>query len=133
MRGEYTLRRNVCCKAIEKSLPKEVIDFTVPAAGMFFWIQIKVPSGMQVGDSKSGSEGGNGERRFVRLGERIFEKCIEEGVLLVPGDVFKAEEDKGDSGIFFRGTFAAVPLDELEIGIQRFGKALREIFDLPSQ
>jgi len=88
---------------------------------------------MQVGDSKSGSEGGNGERRFARLGERIFEKCIEEGVLLVPGDVFKAEEDKGDSGIFFRGTFAAVPLDELEIGIQRFGKALREIFDLPSQ
>jgi aromatic amino acid aminotransferase I / 2-aminoadipate transaminase len=140
MRGEYTLRRNVCCRAIDKYLPRETIDFTVPAAGMFFWIRIKVPTemfaGMNGGSGSMGDKEGDGmtvEKGVGSLGERIFQKCIEEGVLLVPGDVFRAEEGKGDSGIFFRGTFAAVPFDKLEIGIQRFGKVLREIFHLPSQ
>jgi len=45
--------------------------------------------------------------------------------------VFKAEEGEGDGGVYFRGTFAAVPFDKLEVGIQRFGKALRDVFNLP--
>lgn len=124
MRGEYTQRRDVCCRAIEKYLPKEVVKFTVPAAGMFFWVQIKP------------TRSGNRENRFEGergLGERVFKKCVEEGVLLVPGDVFKADLEADDGGIYFRGTFAAVPFDKLEIGIQRFGKALREIFGLHTQ
>jgi len=117
MRGEYTLRRDVCCRAIERELPREVVEFTVPSAGMFFWIRITRDTGEHAG--KTG------------LGERIFKKCVEEGVLLVPGGVFKAEEGEGDGGVYFRGTFAAVPFDKLEVGIQRFGKALRDVFNLP--
>jgi aromatic amino acid aminotransferase I len=35
MRSEYTKRRDVCCRAIDKYLNKNVIEYTVPAAGMF--------------------------------------------------------------------------------------------------
>jgi aromatic amino acid aminotransferase I len=60
----------------------------------------------------------------------IFQKCLSEKVLVVPGDVFKANKSDQNDKVFFRGTFAAVPLDKLEIGIQRLGKALDDIFNL---
>jgi DNA-binding transcriptional MocR family regulator len=64
------------------------------------------------------------------LGEMIFKKCLKEKVLIVSSDVFKANKtDTNDEVFFFKGTFAAVPLDKLEIGIQRLGKALDDIFD----
>jgi aromatic amino acid aminotransferase I / 2-aminoadipate transaminase len=115
MRSEYTKRRDVCCRAIDKYLPKEVMDYTVPAAGMFFWIHVTGKL-----DGVTGKE----------LGDRVFKKCLEEKVLVVPGDVFKATRDDGNDEVYFRGTFAAVPLDKLEVGIQRLGKALRGIFNL---
>ena len=40
IRSEYTKRRDVCCRAIDKYLPKQVMQYTVPAAGMFFWIHV---------------------------------------------------------------------------------------------
>jgi len=126
MRREYTRRRDICCRAVEKYLPSEVVEFSVPAAGMFFWIKVRSVRNRQ------GTMRGNVDTGF---GERVFSKCVEEGVLLVPGDVFRAEIMQGGDGVegevYFRGTFAAVRFDELEIGIQRFGKALRDIFGLP--
>src|SRR5271154_6136850 len=79
MRLEYTRRRDVCCLAIDKYLPKSVIEYVVPAAGMFFWIHV-------IGKV----EGIKGKE----LGDKIFEKCLEKKVLVVPGDVFKAEIKK---------------------------------------
>jgi aromatic amino acid aminotransferase I / 2-aminoadipate transaminase len=115
MRSEYTKRRDVCCRAIDKYLPEEVMEYTVPVAGMFFWIHI-------IGSIKGFSS--------KELGEKVFNKCLEEKVLMVPGHVFKAEKSEGKDELYFRGTFAAVPLDKLEMGIQRLGKALRDVFDL---
>lgn len=91
------------------------MEYTVPMAGMFFWIHI------------TGTVQGLGSKE---LGEKIFQKCLDEKVLVVPGHVFKAIKTEGKDEVFFRGTFAAVPLDKLEIGIQRLGKALREVFNL---
>ena len=115
LRSEYTKRRDVCCRAIDKYVPKSVMEYTVPAAGMFFWIHI------------TGRIDGI---RGKQLGEMIFQKCLEKKVLVTPGDVFKANTDDGDEEVFFRGTFAAVPLDQLEIGIQRLGNALEDVFNL---
>jgi|SRR5579862_3251091 len=115
MRSEYTQRRDVCCRAIDKYLPKEVIEYTVPVAGMFFWIHVTATV-----------EGVSSKR----LGEIILQKCLDEKVLVVPGHVFKANKTDGNDEVYFRGTFAAVPLDKLEVGIQRLGKALREAFNL---
>ena len=115
MRSEYTKRRDVCCRAIDKYLPKEVMEYTVPIAGMFFWVHI------------TGSINGVSSKE---LGDKFFKRCLEEKVLVVPGHVFKAEKTGGKDELYFRGTFAAVPLDKLEIGIQRLGKALRAVFNL---
>jgi aromatic amino acid aminotransferase I / 2-aminoadipate transaminase len=115
MRSEYTKRRDVCCRAIDKYLPKKVMEYTVPAAGMFFWIHVT-----------GKIEGISGKE----LGEKLYQKCLEEKVLVVPGDVFKASKTDGNDEVFFRGTFAAVPLDKLGIGIQRLGKALESVFNL---
>jgi aromatic amino acid aminotransferase I len=115
MRSEYTKRRDVCCRAIDKYLPKQVMEYTVPSAGMFFWIHV------------TGRIDGMREKE---LGDKVFEKCLERKVLVVPGDVFKAERNDGKEDVFFRGTFAAVPHDKLEIGIQRLGKMLKDVFNL---
>lgn len=115
LRSEYTTRRDICCRAIDKYLPKTVMDYTVPVAGMFFWIHIT-----------GRKDGINGKR----LRDIIFQKCLEHKVLVAPGDLFRANTRDDDDEVYFRGTFAAVPLDKLEIGIQRFGKALEDIFSL---
>ena len=115
IRSEYTKRRDVCCRAIDKYLPKQLMEYTVPAAGMFFWIHV------------TGSiDGVNGKE----LGDKFFQKCLSNKVLVVPGDVFKADINEENDQVFFRGTFAAVPLDKLEIGIQRLGKTFMDIFNL---
>lgn len=115
IRSEYTKRRDVCCRAIDKYLPKKVIEYTVPAAGMFFWIQVTRKI-----EGLSGAD----------LGEKLFQKCLEKKVLVLPGNVFKADESEMDDQVYFRGTFAAVPLEKLEVGIQRLGKAIEEMFGL---
>lgn len=116
IRSEYTKRRDVCCRAIDKYLPKRLIEYTVPSAGMFFWIHVT-----------GNIEGINNGKE---LGEKFFQKCLENKVLVVPGDVFKADINDRNDQVFFRGTFAAVPLDKLEIGIKRLGKTFQDIFYL---
>lgn len=115
MRLEYTKRRDVCCRMIDKYLPKQVVEYTVPAAGMFFWLRVT---------------GKIDELGMEQLGIKVFQKCLENKVLLIPGNVFKADIMDQSEEVFFRGTFAAVPLDKLETGIQRLGKALKDVFNL---
>jgi len=91
------------------------MEYTVPAAGMFFWINV------------TGSIDGVNSKE---LGEKFFQKCLENKVLVVPGDVFKADINEETDQVFFRGTFAAVPSDKLEVGIQRLGKTFQDIFNL---
>jgi aromatic amino acid aminotransferase I len=103
-------------------LPAEVCSWTVPAAGMFFWVKITAPDGHDV----------------QNLEGRIFERCLAEKVLIIPGGYFKAEGDPEglvhcvtDGGeCYFRGTFAAAEESEVVTGIQRFGRSLRREFGL---
>ena len=87
---------------------------------MFFWVKITAP----VGVSCENLEG------------RLFERCLAEKVLVIPGGYFKAEGDpealieKDDGECYFRGTFAAAEEDEVVCGIQRFGKSIRREFGL---
>jgi len=115
IRSEYTKRRDVCCRAIDRFLPKQAVEYSVPVAGMFFWIQVT-----------RRIDGMNG----ATLAEKLFQKCLDKKVLVLPGSVFKADQSGSDDRVYFRGTFAAVPLDKLEIGIQRLGEAIKEVFGL---
>ena len=126
IRKEYTRRRDIAAEALSKYLPHEVCSWTPPTAGMFFWVKITAPPH----HSWSGS-----------LETRIFERSLQEKVLVIPGEYFKAEGDPdaidtaglGDEGngvCYFRGTFAAAEEDQVVEGIARFGKSIRAEFGL---
>jgi aromatic amino acid aminotransferase I / 2-aminoadipate transaminase len=122
IRTEYTRRRDVAAKALEQYLPHEVASWTVPSAGMFFWVKITAPEGYICSQN---------------LETALFERCLREKVLVIPGGFFKAEGDPegvrcvDDSGVcYFRGTFAAAAESEVVRGIERFGRSIRAEFGL---
>lgn len=91
---------------------------------MFFWVKITAPLEYKYTGS---------------LETKLFERCLQEKVLVIPGGFFKAEGDpeglrgviEDDGGIcYFRGTFAAVEEHEVIRGIERFGRSIRMEFGL---
>ena len=103
-------------------MPREVVSWTVPTAGMFFWVKVTAPLGFKYTGS---------------LETKIFERCLLEKVLIIPGGFFKAEGDPeavrivDDDGVcYFRGTFAAVEEHLVVQGIERFGRSIRNVFGL---
>ena len=126
LRKEYTRRRDIAAQALDDFLPREVCSWTVPSAGMFFWIKITAPSSHQWRGS---------------LETRIFDRCLKEKVLVIPGEFFKAEGNPDEIGsperkekfdgngvCYFRGTFAAAEEFQVVEGIRRLGKSIRGEF-----
>jgi aromatic amino acid aminotransferase I / 2-aminoadipate transaminase len=62
--------------------------------------------------------------------EQIFMTGIEHGSLVTRGSWFAFDSEKKQKDMFFRATFAAAPNDQIELAIQRFGDAIREVFQL---
>lgn len=130
IRKEYTIKRDFCIDSLYKHIPKRLLDsktITVnpPIAGMFFTIDIHAEAHP---DFKT-----KFDENAKLVEQHIYEAVIKEGVLMVPGAWFEAKDftvsDKGGveepkKEIFFRGTYAAVGLDKLDLGIQRFAKVL---------
>ncbi|CUS24167.1 LAQU0S14e01706g1_1 [Lachancea quebecensis] len=135
LRQEYNEKRDVAMDALYKYVPSTpALSISPPIAGMFFTVNI---------DASAHPEFATKYQSKPELVEQaIYEKVISCGVLVVPGIWFKADgettppqpkESKAEpnpNGIFFRGTYAAVPLDKLQDGIKRFGAALKEEFGL---
>ena len=124
VRMEYTRRRNVILGACEQFLPRQIVSWKPPTAGMFHWLKVdwqKHPLA--------------GEMGFLQLEDRIWKKGIEKRALLIKGSFFKADsgwgKDKGaDEQMFFRATYAAAPEDAINEAVRRFGEAVREDFHL---
>jgi hypothetical protein len=56
---------------------------------------------------------------------------VERGALVTKGSWFYADEGfREQDGMFFRATFAAAPFDQIDLAIQRFGAAVRDVFCL---
>ncbi|SCV04565.1 LAME_0H19438g1_1 [Lachancea meyersii CBS 8951] len=135
LRVEYNEKRDVAIDALHKYLPETpIFHVNPPIAGMFFTISI---------DTSKHPEFASKYLSKPELVEQaIYEKMIESGVLIVPGAWFKADGDTqppqpaenkkelDPTRIFFRGTFAAVPLDKLQEGIKKVGVALKQEFQL---
>lgn len=118
IRLEYTRRRDGILGACEAHLPREVTRWKPPMAGMFFWIQVdwrKHPEAERLG--------------MMELEDRIYEKSIAKGALVIPGSWFAAENGTQDD-LFFRTTYAAVSEEQINEAIRRFGEALREEFGI---
>ncbi|KAI8632580.1 PLP-dependent transferase [Xylariaceae sp. FL1651] len=119
LRGEYTRRRDALLDACEKHLPKEVVSWTPPAAGMFHWLHVDHARHPHAG-----------QKSILDIEEEIFDSCIERGVLACRGSWFRAERDIEPSGLFFRTTFAAASQADMDVAIERFGQAVRASFGI---
>ncbi|KAF1959218.1 PLP-dependent transferase [Byssothecium circinans] len=119
IRMEYTKRRDTILSACEKYLPKHIVSWNPPMAGMFHWMQI---------DFKQHPD--YPEKSIETIEEEIFMQNIEQGALLMRGSWFYANADDRHDTLFFRATYAAAPAEKIEEGIRRFGESIRREFGL---
>ncbi|KAK3337184.1 pyridoxal phosphate-dependent transferase [Cercophora scortea] len=117
LRAEYTKRRDVILAACEAHLPREVVSWNPPAAGMFHWLKVDHTLHLDAGT-----------RSILEIEEDIFDRCIAKGVLVGRGSWFRAEKDTDPTEMFFRATFAAATPENMTEAIRRFGLAIRESY-----
>ncbi|KAF1811359.1 PLP-dependent transferase [Eremomyces bilateralis CBS 781.70] len=119
IRMEYTSRREVILDASEKFLPKEVVSWVAPSAGMFFWMKMDWRKHPQAGTQS-----------LLELEDEIYNTSIEEGSLVMKGSWFYADPSAKHDTLFFRATYAAAPSDKIQEAIRRFGVAVKKSFGL---
>ncbi|KAK9775720.1 putative Aminotransferase class I/classII domain-containing protein [Seiridium cardinale] len=124
LRLEYTKRRNIILGACEKYLPRDVVSWVAPAAGMFtndqqLWLKVDHTKHPHVS-----------RKTLIEIEEEIFDSCIEKGVLACRGSWFLAEHDKPLTSLFFRTTFASASEEQMEVAIERFGTAVKNGFQI---
>ncbi|KKA30748.1 hypothetical protein TD95_005359 [Thielaviopsis punctulata] len=116
---EYTRRRNVLLDACEAHLPKDVVSWVPPSAGMFLWMRLAHDKHPEIG-----------ARSIESIEEEIFNNCIEGGVLAARGSWFRAESNKPLEALFFRATYAAASEENMVKAVERLGAAIRKSFKL---
>ncbi|KAL8823998.1 MAG: hypothetical protein Q9191_005380, partial [Dirinaria sp. TL-2023a] len=117
--GEYRSRRDAMIAACEKHLPTEVCTWTTPAHGIFLWVTVDL--------EKHPDCTGRRTEQGHAVEDRIYQGAENNGVLVARGSWFNAEScmDK----VSFRMTFVATASeDDLEKGVEQFGKAVRDEF-----
>ncbi|KAK3671220.1 Aromatic/aminoadipate aminotransferase 1 [Recurvomyces mirabilis] len=117
IRMAYTARRNVILEACEEFLPKEIVSWTPPQAGMFMWLKV---------DWKEHPKFPGIEPEEVE--EALFQANIRRGTLLMKGSWFVGEKGLKAEEMFFRATYAAAPSEGIREAVRRFGEAVREVF-----
>jgi aromatic amino acid aminotransferase I len=117
LRLEYTQKRNSLLDACEEHLPRELVSWNPPVAGMFMWLSVDFNQHPQ-----------SGTRSLKEIEEEIFHSCIDGGVLVARGSWFQTEKDKPLPGLFFRVTFAAASPESMGEAIKRFGQAVKDSF-----
>lgn len=133
IRSEYTHNRDVAIDAVNDFFPKEVTTFVPPVAGMFFTVifdAAKHPKFKELGEDP------------LKVESAIYEQGLKQGCLMIPGSWFKTtgqskppqppipENEAAKNQVMFRGTYAAVPLDDLRNGLEKFGQAVKIEFGL---
>lgn len=123
IRMEYTRRRDVILGAAEKYLPREIVSWTPPMAGMFFWVKVDWLKHPQAD-----------KMPMRELEDQIWHKGIDKGSLVIKGSMFRADQGRSgggkDEGMFFRMTYASAKEQDMWEAMRRFGEALREEFGL---
>ena len=119
IRMEYTARRDAILAACERYLPRDIVSWVPPMAGMFHWLEIdyeKHPRYPQMS--------------IDEIEDEIFLRNVDHGTLLMKGSWFMAEDVSEKDKMFFRATYAAAPFDQIEEAIKRFGNAVRDSFGI---
>ncbi|CAM4895121.1 unnamed protein product [Rotaria socialis] len=90
-------------KVIKNNTYLDMVTFNEPTAGMFIWIKI-----LGIQDTR----------------KLIYEKALAKEVLLLPGSAFFVDQSK--SYPFVRVSYSLCTPEQMETGMTRFGKVLRE-------
>ncbi|KAF2118560.1 pyridoxal phosphate-dependent transferase [Lophiotrema nucula] len=122
IRLEYTRRRNVILEACERHVPREVVSWKPPMAGMFHWLKIEFKKHPDYP-----------AKPIEDIEEQIFMRVIDHGALVMRGSWFYANSEEEHDTLFFRATYAAAAADRIEEGIRRFGEAVRAEFGLKEE
>ncbi|KRN58954.1 PLP-dependent aminotransferase family protein [Limosilactobacillus secaliphilus] len=99
----YSERKDRMVEDIKKYFPKGV-QCTNPHGGMFLWVTVP------------------GVEDTVEL----FKQCLKHNVAFVPGDPFFGTNPVPGT---FRLNYSCMPIDKIDEGIQRLGKALQEAIE----
>ncbi|KAF9572601.1 Aromatic/aminoadipate aminotransferase 1 [Mortierella alpina] len=130
VRKEYLERSRHLQACYRKYVNPRFASFVKPSAGMFLWIKIHVEHHPKYG-TVSDSD----------LMLKLFNRCIENNVLMVPGWQFSckpkpADVDAADllnvwfddNATYFRATFAYTSYEQMDQAMMRFGESLDEAF-----
>ena len=98
IRETYRQRRDAMLAAMDQRFP-DGTTWTRPQGGLFLWVRL--PEGVDCED--------------------LFKEAVEQKVAFVPGTAFYADGSGHDS---LRLTFATCPVDKIDEGISRLGKAI---------
>ncbi|ETS80128.1 hypothetical protein PFICI_07657 [Pestalotiopsis fici W106-1] len=117
MSKHYQRRRDVLLNACEEFLPRDIVTWDVPQAGMFIWIKVQHQKCSNTIESTA-----------IELEEKIFDHAIANGVLCARGSWFRVDSQKPLQEIFFRITFASAEEETMKVAIQRLSAAIRQSF-----
>ncbi|KAF9090023.1 hypothetical protein BGX29_005521 [Mortierella sp. GBA35] len=127
VRTEYLKRSQFLQTALRTRMNPKHASFIEPSAGMFIWIKIHVDQ-----HPRYGSVADSG------LMLELFQKCIENNVLMVPGWQFscKAKPESIDllnnwfdeDATYLRATFAYASFEQMEQATIRFAHTLDQVF-----
>lgn len=119
VRMEYTARRNVMLDACERFLPRDIMSWVPPMAGMFHWLKV---------DYKQHPAYPHKSREEIE--DEIFCCIVEHKTLVMKGSWFAPEKGAESDTMFFRATYASAQFHQLQEAIRRLGAAVRECFGL---
>lgn len=124
IRMEFTRRRDAVINLL-RPVKGWLVDFVTPMAGMFLWIQPRLPNLLLTMD--------NGTMPSQRTLDDLFQALVDEHIVLVPGRFFDTElndvgssstmHQRGDNIVganYFRLCFTYADLDRVLLGVRRF-------------
>lgn len=112
----YRAKRDAMLDSLRRHVPASAgVSWTHPAGGLYIWVTL--PAGT---DSSRGSA--------------LFQRCVKNGVLYVPGDYcFQSDENGLTPRNHLRLSFGQVAPDQIDPGIQRIAQAVAAILDRPGR
>lgn len=134
LRAEYTLKRDVAIDSVRKFFPSEVISFVPPVAGMFFTVLFDAAKHPKFATEYNSDP--------LEVEKAVYEQALKQGCLMIPGSWFLVNgvtnppqpelppNPATKNSFFFRGTYAAVSAEQLVVGLENFGKAVKIEFGL---
>ncbi|MGD0462592.1 MAG: PLP-dependent aminotransferase family protein [Tepidisphaeraceae bacterium] len=112
----YRAKRDAMLDSLRRHVPAAAgVSWTHPSGGLYIWVTL--PAGT---DSSRGSA--------------LFQRCVENGVLYVPGDYcFQSDENGWTPHNHLRLSFGQVAPNQIDPGIERIAQAVAAILDRPGR